>query len=61
MAAALTPPTMATASAESAAARRGEPRSAPITSGSRTQGARALGQASIEIGPSVVSIRGESA
>ncbi len=61
VAAALTPPTMATARAESSAIRRGEPRVAPMTRGSRTQGARALGQASIEIGPIVLSIRGDVA
>ena len=61
LAVALTPPTMATASADSAAARRGEPRDAPTTSGSSTQGASAEGQASIEMVPTVVSMRGESA
>ncbi len=58
VAAALTPPTIATASAESAAARRGEPVTEPRTSGSSTHGASALGQASMEIGPRVLSIRG---
>ncbi len=61
VAAALTPPTMATASADSAAARRGDPLVHPTTSGSSTHGARALGHASIEMGPSTVSMRGESA
>ena len=60
-AAALTPPTRLIASAESAAARRGEPRSAPRTSGSSTHGTRATGQVSLEIGPIVVSTRGERA
>ncbi len=61
VAAALTPPTMAIASADRAAARRGEPRSAPITRGSSTHGARALGQTSMEDGPRTVSMRGERA
>ena len=61
VAVALTPPTIATAKADSAAARRGDPLIDPRTSGIRTQGASALGQASMEMGPRVVSILGESA
>src|SRR6478609_8133598 len=61
VAAALTPPTMATASAENAAARLGDPDIEPRNSGSRTHGASALGQDSTEIGPSVLSMRGDSA
>ncbi len=58
---AFTPPTRATATADSAAARRGDPEVEPRISGSSTQGASALGQASMEIGPRTVSMRGESA
>ncbi len=61
VAAALTPPTIATASPESIAIRRGDPSDAPLTNGSRTHGAMALGQASMEIGPRVLSIRGDNA
>src|SRR3546814_14746651 len=61
VAAALTPPTMATANPASAAARLGEPRWAPITRGNNTHGASALGHASIEAGPSGDRIRGEAA
>jgi hypothetical protein len=60
-AAALTPPIIATATADSAAALRAEPRTEPLIKGSSTQGAKALGQASMEIGPRVLSIRGDSA
>ena len=60
-AAALMPPTHATATPAQAADRRGEPRSAPTTRGRSTHGASAIGQLSLEIGPIVVSMRGESA
>jgi len=59
-AAALTPPMHATASPDHAAARRGDPDSAPFTSGRTTHVAMAIGSASIEIDPIVESIRGES-
>ena len=61
VAAALTPPTAATASAESAAARTGDPRREPSTSGTSTHGASAMGHASIEMGPRVVRMRGDRA
>ena len=61
VAAALTPPTAATASADSSAADRGDPLRAPMTSGTSTHGASALGHASIEIGPRTVRIRGDNA
>ena len=57
---AFTPPHVATTSALSAAARRTDPRSLAVTSGSSTHGARAIGQTSTDTPPSSVVIRGVS-
>ena len=61
MATAFTPPTQKTASADSAAARRGEPPRAPVTRGTRTHGARAIGSSSTEVAPRPLIIRGARA
>jgi hypothetical protein len=61
VAAAFTPPTQATASPDSAAARRGDPVRAPVTSGTSTHGASAIGSTSTEMAPSPLVIRGASA
>jgi hypothetical protein len=57
----LTPPMHSTASADSPAARRGEPIRFARTSGSSTHGRSAAGSISADSGPISVSMRGASA
>ena len=61
MAAALTPPMSSTTSADRAALRRMRPVAEARTSGSNTQGASAVGHASMLIEPTSANTRGESA
>ena len=58
---ALTPPRHAAATAESSAARRGDPLRLPVTSGTSSHGASATGQLSAELVPIVLSMRGARA
>jgi hypothetical protein len=57
----LTPPMPSTASADSPAARRGDPSRLALTSGNSTHGSSAAGSISAESGPISVSMRGASA